>query len=205
MSDFQWIFDNAESMSIDRNPIVGQTITRNQTVRAVNRGSGIWKFTVNMPSGFQWTTARNYISKVEALGKFTTGTVQLSSTGQAWITQYLGNSVNSTGFVCSATAGANNITLTTSPTTSSGYKFRAGDIIQIGNGVTVYTVSADCVYNSNTVYLNRAVEITGTSQTVKVGPACTWTVICTQMPTWTLVDYNRVAWSGPFVFYENRV
>lgn len=205
MSDFQWVFDNAESISIDRNPIVGQSITRNQTVRAVSRGSGIWKFTVKMPDGFQWTQARPYISKLEALGKYTTGTVQLSNTGQAWITQYQGNSANTTGFYATATGGATSITLTTSPTTSSGYKFRAGDIIQIGTAPTVYTVSQDCAYNSNTVYLNRSVETAGTNLNLKVGPAVTWTVICTAMPQWTLVDYNRVAWNGTFTFYENRV
>lgn len=205
MSDFQWVFDNAESISVDRNPIVGQTITRNQTVRAASRGSGIWKFTVKMPDGFQWTTARPYISKLEALGKFTTGTIQLSNTGQAWITQYQGNSVNSTGFYATSVTGNNSITLTTSPTTSSGYKFRAGDIIQLGTNPTIYTIAADVAYNSNTVTLNRTIETTGTGVNLKVGPLVTWTVICTQMPTWKLAEYNRVAWSGEFTFYENRV
>jgi len=205
MSDFQWVFDNAESISVDRNPIVGQSITRNQTVRSVSRGSGIWKFTVKMPDGFQWTVARPYVSKLEALGKFSTGTIQLNTTGQGWIAQYQGNSVNTTGFYCTAVNGASSITLTTSPTTSSGYKFRAGDLIQIGSTPTVYTVASDCVYNSNTVNLNRAVETAGTNLNLKVGPAVTWTVVCTALPSWTLVDYNRVAWNGTFTFYENRV
>jgi hypothetical protein len=158
-----------------------------------------------MPDGFKFTDARQYIAKVEALGRFSTGTIQISNTGQSYIVKYQGNSANSTGFVASATAGQNYITLTTSPTTSSGYKFRAGDVIQLGTNPTVYTVSADVAFNSNTVYLNRLVESTGSNIALKVGSDVTWTVICTQFPNWTIVDYNRVQWSGPFVFYENRV
>ena len=48
---YQWIIDNAESISIDRHEIVGQTITRNQTVRATSRGASVWKFTVKVPDG----------------------------------------------------------------------------------------------------------------------------------------------------------
>ena len=202
---FQWIIDNASTISVDRNPVVGQSITRNQTVRAVSRGSGIWKFTVELPNGLAWSEIRPDISKMEALGKFATGTIQVSNTGQNYIVKYQGNSVNYTGFYATTTAGSASITLTTSPTTSSGYKFRAGDIIQLGTNPTIYTVAADVAYNSNSVTLNRSVETTGTNVNLKVGPNVTWTVICTQMPRWTISEYNLVQWDGPFVFYENRV
>lgn len=29
-----------------------------------------------------------------------------------------------------------------------------------------------------------------------------YTVICTQFPQWTIVEQNRVSWSGPFVFSQ---
>ena len=69
---FQWIIDNAESISIDRSPVVGQTITRNQTVRAVSRGAGIWKFTVSLPNGFKWSEMRTYISQLEQVNRSVT-------------------------------------------------------------------------------------------------------------------------------------
>ena len=93
---FQWIINNASTISVDRNPVVGQSITRNQTVRAVSRGSGIWKFTVELPNGLTWTDIRPDISKMEALGRFATGTIQISNTGQNYVVKYQGNSARIT-------------------------------------------------------------------------------------------------------------
>ena len=204
-TEFQWIIDNAESISIDRSPVVGQTITRNQTVRAVSRGAGIWKFTVSLPNGFKWSEMRQYISQLEQVNRSVTTQIQINKAAHSYIIGYQGNSANSTGFYATSVVGNNYITLTTSPTTSSGYKFRTGDVIQLGTNPTVYTVTSDVGYTSNTVYLNRPVETAGTNVNLKVGQNVVWTVICTQFPTWTIGDYNMVQWSGPFVFYENRV
>ena len=203
---FQWIIDNAETISIDTQPVVGQSISRNNTVRATSRGGGIWRFNVKLPDGLSWTDYRGLISKAEALGRTTTGTISLNASGHSWLYKYQGNSVNSTGFVASITGGSTTITLTTSPTTSSGYKFKAGDFIQLGSTGKVYRVAADVAYNSNSVTLNRAVEETSaTGVALRVGSNCVWTVICTEFPQWTLVERDRLAWSGSFVFYENRV
>ena len=114
---FQWIIDNAESISIDKQMVVGQSITRNQTVRAVSRGSSVWKFTVKLPNGLRWSDIRGNISKAEQLGRYTTASIAISTSGQSsWLTKYQGNSANYSGFVASITSGSNSITLTTSPT-----------------------------------------------------------------------------------------
>jgi hypothetical protein len=203
---FQWIIDRAESISIDRQDIVGQTITRNQTVRAVSRGAGVWKFTVKVPDGISWSELRPYISPSEKLGKTTVAPISINAAGHTWISQYQGNSANSTGFVATITKGSATITLTTSPTTSSGYKFRAGDFIQLGTTGRVYTVAADVAFNSNTVTLHRAViENSATSVALRVGPNCTWNVICTEFPQWQLFARDQVSWTGAFVFYESMV
>ena len=203
---FQWIIDNAESISIDRQEIVGQTITRNQTVRATSRGAGIWKFTVRLPDGIAWTDIRSNISLAEQLGRVTPASISLSTSGQSWLAQYQGNSVNSTGFAANITTGSATITLTTSPTTSSGFKFKAGDIIQFGTTGRVYTVAADVPFNSNTVTLHRAViDNTATGVAIRVGPNCSWSVICAQFPQWNIFARDQVSWSGPFVFYENMI
>ena len=202
---FQWIIDNAETISIDRQTLVGQTITRNQTVRATSRGASIWKFTVKLPDGLSWASNRGYISQAEKLGRFTTDSISISDTGQSWIPKYQGNSANSTGFYATITQGSDTITLTTSTTTSSGYKFRAGDIIQLGSG-KVYSVAADVAYNSNSVTLNRPViDSSATGVNLKIGPNATWIVICTQFPSFTITGRDIISWSGPFVFYENMV
>jgi hypothetical protein len=203
---FQWIIDNAESIGIDRQEVVGQSITRNQTVRATSRGAGIWKFTVKLPDGLRWTDIRNNITLAETLGRVTPASISINAAGHDWLSKYQGTSANYTGFVASITTGSSTITLTTSPTTSSGFKFRAGDIIQLGTSGRVYTVKADVAFNSNTVTLHRAViDSTATGVALKVGPNCSWSVICTDFPSWSLFARDQVAWSGAFVFYENMV
>lgn len=203
---FQWIIDNAETISIDQKKVVGSTTTRDGTVRNVSRGGQVWRFEVKLPDGPRWTDYRVSIAKAQALDRTTTATISLSDTGQSWLYQYQGNSVNYTGFVASITKGSNTITLTTSPTTSSGYKFRAGDYIQLGSSGKVYQVAADVAYNSNSVTLNRPVlDNTATGVSLRVAENCSWTVICVDFPTWTLFARDQVSWSGPFVFVENLV
>lgn len=122
---FQWIFDNAESISVNKRAVVGQTITRNQTVRATSRGSSIYKFTIKLPDGLRWSEIATYIAAIDAADRFTIETVNLNHSGySSWI--------------------------------------HNGDLT--------------------------------------VGK--TWSVICTQIPDWTIFARDQVSWSGPFVFYE---
>lgn len=124
---FQWVFNNAQSISVDQKAIVGQTITRNQTVRAVSRGNAVKKYTVTMPDGMLWRDAADNIATIESLNRFTAANINLGSTGYA--------------------------------------------------------------------------------STIIDGPVTTGnvSVVCTDMPVWTVSSGGIVSWSGPFVFYENKV
>lgn len=201
---FQWIFDNAESISINRQEVVSQTTARDGTVRSVGRGNAPWRFEVKLPDGPRWTDIRGNISKAEYYGRGTDFKIQLNASGHSWLVGYQGNSVNYTGFAGSWTQGSNTLTLTTSPTTSSGYKFKAGDFIQLRTTGKVYTVAQDVTYNSNSVILHRPIlDSTGTAQTLRVAENCQFSLICTQFPSWTLFARDQVSWTGPFVFQEN--
>lgn len=202
---FQWIIDNAESISINRKKTVASTTARDGTTRSVSRGGQVWRFDVKLPDGPRWTDIRQYITQAESLDRVTAANIQFNDTGHDWFVGYQGNSVNYTGFQASWTQNATSITLTTSPTTSSGYKFRAGDIIQLGSSGKVYTVSADVAYNSNTVNLHRPVIEASGSATLRVAENCVFNVLCVQFPEWTLFARDQVSWSGPFVFVENLV
>jgi hypothetical protein len=200
---FQWIIDNAESIGIDRRKVTASTQSRDGTVRTVSRGSQAWRFEVKLPDGPRWTDYRQNISKAEALDRITTSTVQFNDTGLNWFIKYQGNSVNYTGFVATITQGSNTITLTSSPTTSSGFKFRAGDFIQLGSSGKCYTVAADVAFNSNTVTLHRPViDSSASGVALRVAENCVFTVICKEFPTWSLFARDQVSWSGPFIFYE---
>ena len=200
---FQWIIDGAETMSIERKPVTAQTTSRSGIVRSVSRGAAPWRFEVKYPDGPKWTDIRVNVAKAEALGRVTSADIQFNASGLSWFSQYQGNSVNYTGFYATWTKGENFITLTTSPTTPSGYKFRAGDLIQLTAG-KVYTVAADVSSSSNTVYLHRPIlEATRASPgLLQVGPNCVFTVTCVDFPTWNLMARDQVSWSGPFVFSE---
>jgi hypothetical protein len=203
---FQWIFDGAETMSLDTKKVVGTTITRDGTVRSTSRGGQVWRFTVKLPDGPAWSEYRQNIALAEALDRTTVSTVQINDAGyNSWFTAYQGNSVNSTGFEGTWTQGGTTLTLTTSPTTSSGFKFKAGDFIQLGAAGKVYKVAANVAFNSNTVTLHRPIiDATQASATaLPVGINVTWSVICTDFPQWTIFSRDQISWSGAFVFYES--
>ena len=203
---FQYVFDNAESISINKRAVTSQTVSRDQTVRTVSRGGNIWRFEVKLPDGIPWTEARTYIEGIDNADRFTVGTVQLDNPGySAWLSKYQGDSVNFTGFAGSWTQGSTTLTLTSSPSTPSGFKFRQGDFIQLGSSGKVYSVTADVAFNSNTVILNRPVIDATGSGSLLVGPNVTWSVLCTELPTWTIFARDQVSWSGAFVFFENMV
>ena len=85
------------------------------------------------------------------------------------------------------------------------YNFRAGDFIQLGSSGHVYTVTQDVPTGTTTVNVNRPIIDASGSATLIYGPAVTWTVICTEMPQWSILPGGLVSWSGNFTFYEALV
>ena len=202
---FQYVFDNAESISINRRAVTAQTISRDQTVRTVSRGGQIWRFDVKLPDGIRWSEARKYIEAIDYADRYTQGIVQINNSGyNSWLTPYQGTAANTSAIAASWTQGASTITLT-SGQAASGYNFKAGDIVQLTSSGRVYSVASDVAYNSNTVTLNRPILDSTGSGTLVVGPAVNWTVICTELPQWTIFARDQVSWSGSFTFYEALV
>ncbi len=86
MTAFQWVFDKAEAISSNNRAIVAQSITRNNTVRAVSRGNGIRKFTVKLPDGMRWSEVADEIALLDAAGEHTIESVALSNSNYtAWM------------------------------------------------------------------------------------------------------------------------
>lgn len=199
---FQYVFDNAESIAINRRAVTAQTQSRDGTTRTVSRGGQIWRFDVKLPDGIRWSDIRPYIEAIDYADRYTVGTVSLSNSGYTtWLSGYQGDAPGLLGFAASWTAGATSITLTSTPTITGDYIFRAGDIIQLGTG-RVYTVRSNVAVGATTVYLNRPVlDATGAGN-LKLAENVTWEVVCVDMPTWTIFARDQVSWSGNFVFYE---
>lgn len=211
MSAFQYVIDYANQMSISRRPVSASTLSRDGILRAVNRGGQYWRFEVTMPNGMRWTDWRRKIQELETLGRATAGSFTLNNTGLSWMVKYLGDcpNIDITSFRATWTKYDNFITLSASPTIASGYKFRIGDFIQLGNTGKVYNVVQDVAYNSNTVYLHRPIiDATNTNPSspyLPVGPACIFTVQCAQFPKWTLMARDQVSWDTPFILVEKII
>ena len=206
---FQTVFDRAESIGINRQPVVAQTISRNNTIRNISRGGAIWRFEVRLPDGIPWRELRLAIEEIEQLGKTTAGTINLNNAGYTdWLMPYRGNSTNLSGWTADWLPGTTALQDVQAQGVTSGYSIRKGDLIQLGVGGHVYTSQTDLAWNSTgPVTLNRAiVDDAAADGTILIGPAnVTWSVYCVQLPTWTIFARDQVSWSGPFVFYEAMV
>lgn len=198
---FQTVFDNAEQISFNRRRKVATTTSRSGVVKATSIGGQVWEFEVLLPSGPAWTEYRPLIERMEALDRVTVGQVQINKAGHEWITGYQGNLTNITGVTVSYTSG-NTLTITGGATLGSGFRFKSGDVIQLGTTGAVYSVVNDVAFNSNTITVHRPVREAAGSYTLRVGPNVVWNVLCVSFPKWNLFSRDQVGWDGPFVFVE---
>lgn len=199
---FQTVFDNAETISFNKKKKVAQTQSRDGVVKSTTVGGQVWEFEVKLPDGPTWTEYRPLIEKIEALDRVTVGTVQINKAAHSWITGYQGDLPSVSSIVVSYTSG-NSVTITSGATLGSGFRFRAGDLIQLGSSGKVYSVTADVAYNESVIPLHRPVREASGSYTLLVGQAVTWSVLCIDLPQWTIFAKDHIRWSGPFVFVES--
>lgn len=81
---FQWIIDNAESISIKRLKMTAVTTARDGQVRAVSRGSQPKVFEVTLPAGPRWSDIKDDIAGAEALDRITTATITIPFAKFPW-------------------------------------------------------------------------------------------------------------------------
>lgn len=198
---FQYVIDNATSISISKRKRVAQTVSRGGVTKATSVGGQVYEFRVQLPTGPRWSDNRRLIELVEALDRTTVGTIQINQAAHEYITGYQGNLTNTSNIQVSYTSG-NTLTITSGASLGSGFRFRAGDYIQLGSG-SVYTVTEDVAYNDNTITVHRPVREAAGTYTLNVGQNVSWEVLCVEMPTWTIFGYDQISWSGAFVFVES--
>lgn len=81
---FQWIVNNAESISIDRLKTVATTESREGIPRAVSRGTPTQRITVRLPDGLPWNEYVSDIEGAEALDKVTSATITIPYAKFPW-------------------------------------------------------------------------------------------------------------------------
>ena len=200
---FQTVIDYAETISINRRKKVAQTISRNGVVKSTSLGGQVWEFEVKLPDGPSWTTFRPLVEAMEALDRVTVGTIQLNNAGQSWLSRYQGDLASLSGIGVSYSSG-NTVSITSGATglSSGQFRFKAGDLIQLGSSGSVYSVVSNVAHNGTVITLNRPVREAAGSYSLIVGPSVTWSVICVSFPKWTIFARDQISWDGSFVFAE---
>jgi len=198
---FQTVFDNAQSIGINKRKKVSQTLSRDGTLKAISLGGQTWEFEVKLPDGPNWSEYRPLVEKMEALDRVTVATISINDPGLTWLNGYQGNLTNTGSVVVSYTSGTT-VTITSGATTASGYIFKSGDFIQLGSTGSVYTVVNDVAYNATAVTLHRPVREAAGSYTLRVGQAVQWQVICANFPKWNIFARDQISWDGSFIFAE---
>lgn len=205
---FQWIIDNAAGMSIDGRGTVAQTSTRENVVRSVSRGGRVWKFTVTPSPGQTYTESRPYLARLDQMDRITTATINLNHAGFEIINQYQGSGTGPFSVTVPGGTGVTQVTVSATSLPGGAYVCRAGDWLQIGSTGSVYQVVDDpATGNAATVTLNRPVDEAAATYTGFFGADVSWTVLCVERPSWSLVPAGAnmlVSWSGDFVFVEDR-
>jgi hypothetical protein len=223
----QNIIDKAQQLEIDRRRMVGQTISRSQRIKTSERNTvQPWKFKVTPPASLDWASSRGFMEVIDLNDRVNEYTISLNNNpGMNYITAYQGGlrqsqldalTISSTGTSTIVLTGLPNIGTTTTNTTtfvsSLTVLLAKGDFIQPANSRYPYTVTADVLRGSNTttsVSLNRSIltseGVNLVGQAVKIGNACTWRVIVTGMPTYTLIPMRRVQYTGDFELVEKVI
>jgi hypothetical protein len=212
----QYIIDNAQQIEIDRRRMVGQTVSRSQRIKTAERSTAQpWKFRVTPPAQIPWTTGRVVAEAISAGDRVAEYEISLNnSSGMNYITAYQGGmTAPQRAALTISSTGTSTLTLTNLPSVSTTtVLFAAGDIIQPANSRYPYAVTDTIVRGASTttnVTLNRPLitseGISLIGQTLLIGNSCTWQVVLTIIPTYTLIYGQRMQYNGDFELIEKII
>jgi hypothetical protein len=157
-------------------------------------------------------TATTYITGGQTISSITRDYITLNGTGYTRIVMSANGTASSPAAVAN---GDSNITVTVSSATyvtSSTVLFGVGDLIQPANSRYPYTITTAVSRGSGstvTVNLHRNVitseGITYAGAAIKVGNSCTWRVIISGLPTYTLTPNRLVQYTGDIELFEKII
>lgn len=195
---YQFVFDNAETISVNRSQQVAQTQSRSGVIKSTSLGYRPWEFTVRLPDGPRYSVYRGLISEMANFDRTVADTVSIT---QSYISGYQGDLSSTTGITASVTQGEKYFDITNIGSTS-GNRFLPGDLVQLGTTGSVYEIIETVGNTEDRVTVHRPIIDSTGSYTLRVGTDVEFTVICAQMPSFTIFGYDQVSWSGEFVFVE---
>jgi hypothetical protein len=210
----QTIINYAESITINRRKVAGIQFTRNQIARVnslVTRNP--WRFTVKMPALLQYAESRELIETLDKIDRITPQEITFSDVaGQSFMFAYQGD-MNATqrNAVTIASFSGKTLTLNVPATLGIGAViFEAGDVIQIIGYPYPFSVESQVVKAAGstvsvTVHRGNFFDPTEdpvTGLTLVYGNAVTFNMLCTNMPTYTIIPGPYVQFDSDFELYE---
>ena len=191
----QQFINTAQSIEFARAETVANSVSRSGRIIAQTRNSvKPWQFKVIPAAYLKWSTNRAAIEAVLKADRAEEQTISLGATaGSSWLVDYQGAVTVTSGVLdditCSSASG-NTLTINVSAIADGTVIFQPGDLIQPVDHRYPYTVTEQVVKtvgeNTATVKLNRGYiaqsGYTLSGKGIKVGPACTFRVIATNLP-----------------------
>ena len=211
----QTIIDNATYLDIDIREQAGSTLSRSGHYKTADRNVNVYSFKVGMHEGLTYSTNRGVLQDIYTTGGTNEANISLNNNSNMnYLTDYQGDISG---------AQINNITLNSvfgseiyvdcSSATGSGNLFKKGDFIQPkGNTDTYrypYQVTSDVAFSTGsniTIPVHRPVlsqsGVALTSGGIKVGNDVRWQVKILNLPQYSIVPHDRIAFSEDFQLIE---
>tara|TARA_R100001460_G_scaffold38649_1_gene73175 strand:+ start:10109 stop:10762 length:654 start_codon:yes stop_codon:yes gene_type:complete len=211
----QTIIDNATFVETDIREISGSTLSRSGHYKTADRNVNVYSFTVGMHEGLTYSTNRGVLQDIYSTGTTTEANITLNNNSSMnYLTEYQGNitgaQINNITMVGS---NGSELYINCSSATGSGNLFKKGDYIQPkGNTDTYrypYQVTSDVTFSTGaniTIPVHRPVlsqsGVALTSGGIKVGNDVRWQVKITNLPKYSVVPHDRIAFSSNFELVE---
>lgn len=200
---FQWLVDNASNLTLECRPVIASTVARSGVTRRIVRGNAVWRFIITPPETAKYSEIRKDLTNLEK-DYATSAAVTLNfanNPGLAYIFAYQGDNPNPNGnILVSFTKGSTTVNYTDAGS-YTGYVFRAGDYLRWGT--KLYRVEADVPVGAGSFTVNRPIlENTAANAAIFVGPPSSISVECVQASSFSIIPYDRIQFSGDWVFVE---
>jgi hypothetical protein len=214
---FQTIFNISQSISVQNRRTVGQQVSRSGQVRVAQYLTSVpWNFVVKPHNFLYYPQVRDVIQTIDNYDRQIPQTISFAGANLNWFTAYQGQFTKAqvaAMTIYNYTPNSTSLQLANLPSpagwTPTQLLFKAGDFIQIG--IYSYKVTSDVPHGSGgTVTFNLHRPIIGTptigDALTAVGSDCTFYLLASQCPTYTLNPMTNgafVQWDGDFVFIED--
>lgn len=211
---FQTIFNISQSIGVQNRRTIGQQVSRSGQVRVAQYLTSVpWNFTVKPHNFLYYPQVRDVIQTIDNYDRQIPQTISFSGSTLSWFNAYQGGlTLGQASALTLASVPATNATTISvgnlPSVASTTVVFAAGDFLQLG--VYSYKVTSQVLRGSGStvsVTLHRPVIGTVTTGTLTaVGSDCTFYLLASQCPTYTLNPMTNgafVQWDGDFVFIED--